>query len=128
MDKSLEELEDSIWPEQPNASAIMRRCLELRKLPLSGLSASDIRVLLGQKIGLTHVVPMAIRILEDSPLIEADHYKGDLLCTVLDLPEIFWDDHPEINNDMVVLKDEFEIMLETIEDEIIPRLSLFKYK
>ena len=72
-----------------------------------------------------HVLQAAMRILEESPLIEADHYKGDLLCTVLDLPDTFWQEHPDLKNYMIDIKREFEIMLDTIEDDIVPRLSSF---
>ncbi|MBA56858.1 MAG: hypothetical protein CMK89_20590 [Pseudomonadales bacterium] len=62
------------------------------------------------------------------PLIETDYYRGDLLSAILGLPDDIWDEDPDSNNMMVEVKDELAIMLETVKDEIMPKLSTFEYK
>lgn len=126
--KSLEQIENSAWPEPEGATSMMTRCLQLRKIPLSELTPSDLRLLISQKIGLTHVLPLALETLQLDPLIETDYYRGDLLSEVLNLPNDIWDEDPTLNNMMVEVKDELSIMLETVKDELLPKLSTFEYK
>ena len=128
MDKSLEQIENSIWPEQAGSTSLMTRCLQLRKIPLSELTPSDLRLLISQKIGLAHILPIALATLQMDPLIETDYYRGDLLSAILGLPDDIWDEDPDSNNMMVEVKDELAIMLETVKDEIMPKLSTFEYK
>ena len=48
---------------------------------------SDIRLLVGQDIGLQFLIPIAVpialKLLETDPPVECEHYKGDLLAVVL---------------------------------------------
>ena len=46
----------------------------------------DLRVLVGQQVGL----PVA------DPLAEGDFYPGDLLVSVVRVPAAFWGEHPEL--------------------------------
>ncbi|MCB1755797.1 MAG: hypothetical protein KDJ38_09755 [Gammaproteobacteria bacterium] len=128
MDKSIEQLENSKWPDQEHASSMMERCLKLRKLPISSLSPADLRLLIGQKIGVLYIVPIAIELLQSDPMLQADYYRGDLLACVLDLPESFWSENIELHNMMVEVKIEAEIMLETMRDELLPKLSRFDFR
>ena len=41
------------------------------------------RIMIGQNIGLTHLLPRAVAILETNPLAEGDCFAGDLLSAVL---------------------------------------------
>jgi hypothetical protein len=66
------------------------RCHALRKVPLSSLSAGDVRVLLGQEVGTRFLLPIALELLELNPLIEGDYYAGDLLANVLRLHTLSW--------------------------------------
>jgi hypothetical protein len=39
------------------------------------------------------LVPRALAILADDPLVEGDFYPGDLLVAVMKLPTSYWRDH-----------------------------------
>jgi hypothetical protein len=43
--------------------------------------------MIGQKIGLPYLVPLAINALEQDPLAQGDYYPGDLLANVIDACE-----------------------------------------
>ena len=82
--KSIENLEKARWePPDPNASEVALRCHELRRKAIEELDVSDIRLLIGQDIGLQFLIPIALKLLETDPLVECEHYKGDLLAVVL---------------------------------------------
>jgi hypothetical protein len=95
--KSVADLEAQSWPAPPaGASPLVIRVHEARKKPLSRLSASDLRVLIGQDVGLAFVMPLALDVLEREPLIETDHYKGDLLAVVLQASPLFFEQNREM--------------------------------
>lgn len=99
--KSLEQLENKRWePATDNDSVLTKRCIALSKVPVIKLSASDLRVLIGQSFNPNYLVPLAIEKLKDDLLVEADLYPGDLLKNVLDVPAPFWEAHEELHADM----------------------------
>lgn len=73
----------------------MRTCYQLRSVPLAELSAGDLRVLVSQQIGLAHVLPPAVRVLVDDPLIAVSYYEGDLLLAVVGVPNSDWGVHED---------------------------------
>jgi hypothetical protein len=88
---TVEQLERDIWPDPgPDASFLVRRCAELRRKPLAELTVEDLRIMLGQAIGVPALLPLAVRLLLRDPLAEGDYYPGDLLRAVLRLPESAW--------------------------------------
>ena len=92
---TLDEFEDTTWGDPPeDATYVQRTCYELRRTPLGQFEAEDLRIMIGQQIGLELLVPMALGALIQQPLIEADMYPGDLLRAVLALPDSFWHSHP----------------------------------
>lgn len=91
LSRTIEQLEANPWPAAPaDSTPMMQRCCALRKVPLSSLSAGDVRVLLGQEIGTKFLIPIALELLEVNPLIEGDYYDGDLLANLLRLNSSFW--------------------------------------
>jgi hypothetical protein len=62
----------------------------LRTRPIGTLGTEDLRILIGQGIGLPWLVPLALETLEVDPLAEGDCYPGDLLASVLGVPAEFW--------------------------------------
>jgi hypothetical protein len=95
-ERSLEALEGEIWPPpQEYPSRLVERCYRLRKVPIAELSAGDLRLLIGQGIGLEHLMPLAIELLRVDPYVEADLYPGDLLKNVQAVGEAYWEQHPE---------------------------------
>ena len=81
---TLEELEHEIWDEPSFDSNLAKTCHQLRKKPLDQFTTEDLRIMIGQKIGLKHLMPIAINILETEPLAEGDYYPGDLLSNVVE--------------------------------------------
>jgi hypothetical protein len=71
----------------PDATTLIRRCLALRRKPLSEFTTEDLRIMLGQQIAVPILLPMAVTVLADDLLAEGDYYPGDLLYAVVRLPE-----------------------------------------
>ena len=74
--KTLEELENDFWNDPENMSHLATECHRLRKVPLADLSIENLRILIGQKIGLKFLVPIALEYLEKDPLSEGDLYAS----------------------------------------------------
>jgi len=125
--KSLEALEGEKWKKPDFDSNLAKECHRLWSVPISELSVENLRMLIGQKIGLEYLVPFALDILAKNPLAEGSMYKGDLLANIAAIPESFWQKHPELNNQVVEIKNELEIIIDTITDELIPSLSSREY-
>lgn len=126
--KSLEQLENDVWAEPAINSTLALECHRLRKVPLSDLSPEDLRMLIGQKIGLIFIVPLALNILEYNPLVSGNLYRGDLLTNVAAIPQEFWEKHPELNNRLVEIAHEVAILSKTLSGELVPALAGFSYK
>jgi len=94
MDKSIEELENNDWGEPQFGSYIVTTCHRARRKPLKLLSNEEIRCLLGQKTGLRFLLPIAVDILEEEPLIEVTYFSGDLLLALLRLDKADWKYNP----------------------------------
>nr|WP_308129066.1 contact-dependent growth inhibition system immunity protein [Actinoplanes polyasparticus] len=91
MDRTIEDIEGVRELEPgPDATPLVRRCLALRRKPLSEFRVEDLRILLGQRIAVPVLLPMAVAVLVDDPLAEGDFYAGDLLNTVVQLPDTAW--------------------------------------
>lgn len=93
--RTLEELEGERWGEPAFPSHLVTTCHRLRKVPIEQLGVEDLRILLGQAIGVTYLVPLALEILDANPLARGDFYPGDLLCSVLGLDSQVWKQHPD---------------------------------
>jgi hypothetical protein len=91
---TIEALEGERWPEPDLDSHLVSECHRLRKLQLRLFTVENLRIMLGQDIGSRYLVPIALEHLEAEPFAEGDFYPGDLLCSVLSLPQAFWTDHP----------------------------------
>ena len=126
--QTLEEIEKESWVEPQLDSRLARECHRLRKVPVNKLSTENLRLLIGQKISLNILVPLALEILELNPLAEGKMYRGDLLVSVARVPQEFWEEHPELNDHLVEIKTEVEILARTLVDELLPSLSSFQYR
>ncbi|HEY5913156.1 MAG TPA: contact-dependent growth inhibition system immunity protein [Verrucomicrobiae bacterium] len=94
--KSLQELEGDFWgPIGAGETHLIRECLRLRKVPLSQLTDSNLRLLIGQQIGLQHLVPLALERLKTNPWSDS-LYPGDLLAAVLRVDAEFWRGEPAL--------------------------------
>jgi len=93
---SLEEIERDFWGAAPaGATRLVATVHELRRRPIAALGPEDLRVLIGQQVGLAALLPRALDQLVADPLVEGDFFPGDLLVAVLRVPGAYWQDHPE---------------------------------
>ncbi len=90
---SLEALENDSWGAPSFPSGLVTAAHDLRRKPVGQLSPGELRLLIGQEIGLTYLVPLALEMLEADLLVEGDYYPGDLLKSVLSLDPVFWNSH-----------------------------------
>lgn len=93
--KTLEEIEGENWREPNYPSHLVTTCHRLRRVPIGQLNVEDLRILLGQSVGVKYLVPLALEILNTNPLAEGDFYPGDLLSSVLRLDSQIWRQHPD---------------------------------
>jgi hypothetical protein len=92
---TIQQLEGSDWGNPPaDGSFLIQRCHELRRKPLAQFTVEDLRIMLGQDIATTILLPLAVDILVTDPLVEGDFYPGDLLWAVLRLPDSTWSAMP----------------------------------
>jgi hypothetical protein len=93
--KTLESLERVTWPQlsSDEGSYLIKTCNSLRKKQLISFTTEDLRIMIGQEIGLYFLLPIAIETLTNDLFAEGDMYEGDLLKNVLDLDTKFWDDN-----------------------------------
>jgi len=87
---TLEELEGDNWGVPPYPSHLVAECHRLRRVQLRSLTPDNLRLLIGQNIGLQFLVPLALQHLREDPLAQGDFYPGDLLCAVLRVNPEFW--------------------------------------
>ena len=123
LSKSLEELENEIWSKPDFDSNLAKECHRLWSVPISELSIENLRMLIGQKIGLEFLVPVALDLLAENPLAEGGMYKGDLLANIAAISDGFWQAHAELNNQVVEIKKDLDIIMGTITEELVPSLS-----
>jgi hypothetical protein len=87
---NLEQLECDKWDAPEFDSHLVTTCRALRQKPISEFTVEDLRIMIGQNIGLPHLMPIAISVLNNEPLAEGDYYPGDLLVNVVRAdPEFF---------------------------------------
>jgi contact-dependent growth inhibition (CDI) system CdiI-like immunity protein len=135
LDKSIEELEGRAW-EHPGANAPIGlvRCYESRKKPISQLTASDLLFLIGRDVGLNFAMPKAIELLEINPLLEAEHFKGDLLTVVLEVTHQYFKESADARSRIERILSRLptavealdEIDAETLDDALPEALARFR--
>lgn len=118
LSKSLETLEGKVWEKPSIPSHLATECYRLRKLPLNKLSAENLRMLIGQNIGLEFLIPIALEKLEENILTSGNMYDGDLLFAVAQIDGDFWSKNPDLNNRLVEIRSEAEAVAETLSETI----------
>ena len=99
-EKSLENLEKDYWGEPDYESHLVKTCHQLRKKPLKDFEIEDLRIMIGQNIGLKFLVPIAIEELKENILSEGNYYEGDLLKSVLTSEVNFWTERVDLLNEL----------------------------
>jgi hypothetical protein len=93
---TLEEIEGEVWPDPAAGSSyLVRRCNELRRKPIDEFSIEDLRIMIGQAIGLESLVSRALDAVEVNPMVSGDFYEGDLLSSLFAVPETYWTGHAD---------------------------------
>lgn len=87
---TIEQLEKDYWSVPENSSYLVTLCHKLRRKLICDFDNEDLRVMIGQNIGLKYLIPIAIEKLKQNILTEGDYYEGDLLTSVLSSDEIYW--------------------------------------
>jgi contact-dependent growth inhibition (CDI) system CdiI-like immunity protein len=125
LNATLEELDGEDWGTPPYDSALVKSCHRLRRVPLKDFSIEDLRIMIGQEIGLKYLMPIALVALEKEPLAEGDFYPGDLLKNVLGVSREFWRHHSELKERMDAIVEKAKAKLETLDesDEVTARLK-----
>lgn len=82
----------------------------LRTIQIEKLEAKDIRLLIGQNVGLKFLIPVALDILQDNIFVDTELFEGDLLKSVITVDNTFWNDNKE-------LKDQLDDLLKSYTDE-----------
>jgi hypothetical protein len=93
--KSIERLEKKTWPplSTDEGSHLIKTCNALRKKQLQDFTVEDLRIMIGQEIGVYFLMPIVIETLKENLFAEGDMYEGDLLKNVLEINTTFWDDN-----------------------------------
>lgn len=109
---TLQSLENDFWPNPPEDSTnLIKTCHTLRKKPLNEMTIENLRVMIGQDIGLKYLVPIAMENLRTDILAAGDFYPGDLLESVLRLDKAFWESNPEMKMEMdLILADNDDVL------------------
>lgn len=87
--KSLQNLEKEDWGEPRYSTHLVTRCHELRRIPLNEFTIEDLRIMIGQAIGLAYLVPLALEELRENILVEGNLYPGDLLVNIIKVDSNF---------------------------------------
>jgi hypothetical protein len=124
--KTLHELENADWGLTPNGSNLEKTVRELRRRPLSEFTVEDLRIMIGQNVGLFYLIPLAIERLHIDPLVGGDFYRGDLMKNVLSVSREFWVDNPKLYWEVHELLVEVEILRKTIDEDIMSAASTFR--
>ncbi|MEU4091639.1 contact-dependent growth inhibition system immunity protein [Streptomyces sp. NPDC026673] len=100
-DRSLEELARDRWPApSADATRLITTAHALRHRPIGELTVEDMRLLIGQDIGLPYLLPLAVEVLRENPMAEGHMYEGDLLSAVLTRSPSLWAEFPELGREL----------------------------
>lgn len=86
------------WGEINQGTPLIKKCHDLRKKKLTDFTVEDLRLLIGQNIGLEYLLPLAFKILSQNIFSEGNCYPGDLLNSVLNIETGFWVNDLESRN------------------------------
>lgn len=77
--KTLDELEGVVSGEPKYNSYLVQTCHRLRTKPIGEFDTEDLRIMIGQGIGLPYLLPLALDRLEENPWAAGHMFPGDLL-------------------------------------------------
>ncbi|MET9621918.1 contact-dependent growth inhibition system immunity protein [Streptomyces sp. NPDC006464] len=101
LDRTLDELDPPRWPSPgSDATRLVRKVHELRRVPLGELGPADLRTLISQQVALSYALPLAVRLLLEEPLLDAYFYEGDLLLAAVNVPASAWALFPDLGTQL----------------------------
>jgi hypothetical protein len=112
--KSLQELEGRDMGEPEFGSQVVTECHRLHRVPLRKFTVPDLRIMIGQNIGLEYLVPMSLEHLRVNPLSQGIYFPGDLLIAVLRADSRFWIEHLELRADVAATAHRAFAMMPTL--------------
>jgi hypothetical protein len=114
--KSLQQLDGQDWGEPRFDSHLVTECHRLHRVPLCEFTAEDLRIMIGQNIGLVYLVPLALEQLHANPFAEGAYYPCDLLVNVLGSDTQFWGAHPELGKELISITERAISLFPTVPD------------
>ena len=122
--QTLDQLE-GVEGEPPSYNSyLVTTCHRLRTTAIGEFSTEDLRIMIGQEIGLFFLVPLALEALEGDPLAEGDYYPGDLLYSLLRVTPTFWRRHPDWKSSL----DEVVERLAEVPEELAEALDQYRLR
>ncbi|HKD25505.1 MAG TPA: contact-dependent growth inhibition system immunity protein [Xanthobacteraceae bacterium] len=89
----MQQLDGRDWGEPTYPFSSCQECHRLRGVPLRDFTAEDLRITIGQNIGLEYLVPLALERLDHDPFTPGAYYPCDLLVSMLRSDVKFWQRH-----------------------------------
>ena len=103
---TLEELENDAWGEPKYNSHVVTECHRIRQIRLCELTDEDLRLAIGQQMGLPYLLPIAIQRLHADPLASGDFFEGDLFLNLLRVPDHAWAATPGLRKELLTIADQ----------------------
>ena len=98
---SLQELDGQDWGEaEPNDTIMIKRCHALRRKPLASLALDEVGLAIRQRVGLPYILDLAVKLVSEEPLLEGEHYPGDILSALLKMPDKQWAGRMELKEQL----------------------------
>jgi len=118
LNKSINDLEGAKSSKRPNFNSYaVQESYNLMDKKLKFFEPQDLRLMIGQNLGLKYLVPRAINVLKNDPLIEAQFFEGDLLLKVLNIDKRYWIDFPEWKEELIKLFKNSSINYDKLDDD-----------
>ncbi len=108
--KTLEQLDGQHWGEPEFQSHLVLECHRLRRVPLREFTPANLRIMIGQSIGLEFLAPLALQLLTDDPWLDAELYAGDLLSATLHSDPAFWSARPDFRTSLASIAESAKLL------------------
>ena len=113
-------------------SSLVRNVVAAYDKQIKDLTDADLRVLVGQKMGLEFIIHRVIKRFKVNLFADCDLYEGVLLKNVLEIPDIFWQKNKNEYLEILQIinlqpQEQFEELIQVIGKKVLEKkLSSFK--
>jgi hypothetical protein len=104
-EQTLEELDGQRWGPPELETSLVQTVHRLRRVPINQFEPRDLRIMIGQGVGLPYLIPTALTLLERDAYLEAELHPGDLLTVVFTVDDAFWQRTPDLRRRAVTVLD-----------------------